>query len=108
MRMWNVDTRLMCDRHLLGEHVEMHMFVGCIRKRMSLDGYLNNSLVRIDKIRERHDELVREFERRGFSHKSPIGRFDYSYLNSVGSIDADKNLKDLKNRCPDCKRKLRV
>ena len=103
--MWNVDTKLMCDKHLLGEHVEMHMFVGCIRKRMSLDGYLKNNLVRIDKIRERHDELVKEFERRGFFHNSPIGRFDYRYLADVGRIDADKNLKDLEKRCLDCKRK---
>ena len=32
MRMWLVPPQLMCDQHLLGEHLEMHMFIGTIRK----------------------------------------------------------------------------
>jgi hypothetical protein len=108
MRMWGVDTKLMCDKHLLGEHVEMHMFVGCIKKRMSLEGYLKGGLVRIDKIRERHGELVREFKRRGFSHRSPLGKFDYGYLEGLGKIDAIKNLKELERRCSNCKRKIGI
>ena len=35
MRMWNVDVTKMCNKHLLGEHVEMHMFVGIIIKGTS-------------------------------------------------------------------------
>jgi hypothetical protein len=31
--MWMVDPRLVCSKHLLGEHVELHMFVGCLLKR---------------------------------------------------------------------------
>ena len=36
MRMWNVDPKLMCNKHLLGEHVEMHMFFGTIQKGISM------------------------------------------------------------------------
>jgi hypothetical protein len=106
MRMWGVNPSLMCDRHLLGEHVEMHMLVGCIKKSMSLDGYMKNKLVRVDKILERHDDLVKEFERRNFSHKSPISAFDCSYLPGLGNIDIGENLKELKRRCPNCKKKI--
>jgi hypothetical protein len=108
MRMWGIDTKLMCDRHLLGEHVEMHMFVGCIKKRMSLDGYTKNRLVRIDKIIECHDEIVEEFGRRGFSHKSPIGAFDYDYLTCLGGIDISKNLRELEKRCQNCRKRIRL
>lgn len=42
MRMWMVPPELMCRQHLLGEHVELHMFVGAINKGTSvvtLPGY---------------------------------------------------------------------
>ena len=35
MRMWLVNPALLCRQHLLGEHVEMHMFAGHI-----LEGYV--------------------------------------------------------------------
>lgn len=30
MRMWMVDPKIMCRKHLLGEHLELHMLAGCI------------------------------------------------------------------------------
>lgn len=40
MRMWKVNPKNMCRQHLLGEHVECHMFVGAILKGISLSGYI--------------------------------------------------------------------
>lgn len=71
MRMWKISPRLMCDRHLLGEHLEMHMFVGTINKRKWIDGYLKNNLVEVAYIHTRHDELVQEMQQRGMNHNSP-------------------------------------
>ena len=34
--MWNIKTEKMCNQHLLGEHVEMHMFVGTLNKNKSI------------------------------------------------------------------------
>ena len=32
MRQWMVDPRLLCRKHLLGEHVENHMFIGTLKR----------------------------------------------------------------------------
>ena len=36
MRMWMVDPQIMCRQHLLGEHTEMHMFVGTLKRGPAL------------------------------------------------------------------------
>ncbi len=35
-----VDPTIMCRNHLLGEHVEIHMFVGTIDQGQSVRGFL--------------------------------------------------------------------
>jgi hypothetical protein len=74
MRMWNVKTKTMCRQHLLGEHLEMHMFAGCLNKGINIEGYLNG-LVETDKLVERHRELVKEMRKRGYKHNSPILKY---------------------------------
>jgi len=103
MRMWNVDPRLMCTQHLLGEHVEMHMFVGCIRKDHNLDGYVNGGMVHIKSIPDRHSALVDEMIRRGFEHRSPLPPFAID--DSPSSVDPVANLAELRRRCPECAEK---
>ena len=60
MRMWLVTPKLMCDKHLLGEHVEMHMFVGCLLKGKSIQGYIDKGLVDVSLLTARHGALVKE------------------------------------------------
>jgi hypothetical protein len=103
MRLWKIDPRKMCDRHLLGEHVEMHMFVGCLRHRKSIQGYIARGLVEVHNIVRRHDRLVREMTRRGFAHASPLR---CSRLYRDGHIDLAANIRDLARRCPRCRRLL--
>ena len=55
-----IDPIMLCNKHLLGEHVELHMFVGTINKGKKLDGYKKNGLVEVHNIRSRHKELVGE------------------------------------------------
>lgn len=98
--MWNVDPSKLCRNHLLGEHVEMHMFVGAILKNKSLNGYINGGLVEVHNIQNRHDKLVVEILRRGYNHKSPLPKF-HSYI--AGKIDINKNIEDLRSRCKECK-----
>ena len=43
MRMWMVDPRGMCNKHLVGEHLELHMFVESLRKKMNLGGYFRSN-----------------------------------------------------------------
>jgi len=101
MRMWNVNPKKMCYQHILGEHVEMHMFVGSINKGITLDGYINTGLVEIHNIRKRHDELVEEMLRRGIKHNSPLENFE---SKKMGKVDVKENEKILAERCPTCKK----
>jgi len=76
MRMWNVNHKFLCRQHLLGEHVEMHMFVGCIKMHTNIQGYIDKGLVEVFYIKTRHDNLVKEMLSRGYKHKSPLDEFD--------------------------------
>ncbi len=100
MRMWNVDPTIMCRNHLLGEHVEMHMFVGSINKKKNLVGYIHGGLVEIHNIRKRHAELAKEMERRGYNHKSALPEF-FSWTE--GNVMSGANLIELTRRCPKCR-----
>jgi len=99
MRMWLVNPRLMCRQHLLGEHVELHMMVGCIVRGKSLAGYIEQGLIDTALIERRHLELVREMERRGYTHGSELPAFK---VPAAGSIDRAQNLLELKRRCKSC------
>jgi len=99
MRMWNVDPQKMCRKHLLGEHVECHMFVGAINKGLSIKGYINNDLLEPQTLRQRHDLLVTEMIRRGYNHKSPLPEF---VCSRIGAVDELNNMFELKHRCKDC------
>jgi hypothetical protein len=93
--------KVMCNKHLLGEHVEMHMFIGCINKNISLKGYILKGLVELHNIKKRHDELVKEMEARKMKHKSPIKEF--IWVDKVGKVDIEANYKELANRCNRCR-----
>jgi hypothetical protein len=104
MRMWNVEPQKMCDQHILGEHVECHMFVGCINKNKSLKGYVNKGLVEVHNIKKRHDELAKEMKIRGMNHKSKLPTYD---IITLGKINSAQNNIELTKRCPDCRKRLK-
>lgn len=102
MRMWKVDPRLLCNKHLLGEHVEMHMFAGHFDRGRRLGGY--SELCEPELIVSRHDMLAVELRHRGFNHNSPM---NFSYEGGeTGHVDTDRSLNDLKIRCADCRRRI--
>ena len=103
MRMWNVDPTMLCTQHLLGEHLEMHMFRGTIVRGRSIDGFIRNGLVETGRIVERHDVLAMEMARRGMNHKSPLEQFD---VEARGSVDVRQNEAELASRCFLCRRRL--
>lgn len=101
MRMWMVDPRLMCRKHLLGEHVELHMLVGSMRRGISLHGFFENKLIETHNVQARHAQLVVEMERRGFRHASPLKNVP---RRRAGRVDRAANLLELAHRCKDCRR----
>lgn len=115
MRMWMVPPRILCRKHLGGEHVECHMFVGTIQKKKNLDGYVKHNCCELTLLRERHDALAREINYRknktgtGGGHKSPLPEYDLSYLteNVIHyTVDRKASLLDLINRCPECRKRF--
>ena len=101
--MWFVDPKIMCRNHLLGEHVECHMFTGALRKRSNLTGYLQDGMLDPRLLTERHDELVTEILRRGWRHRSPLTVPDYSYIDlRMVNINRERSLELLLSRCPQC------
>lgn len=109
MRMWMIDPKMLCDQHLLGEHVELHMFVGTINAGKSIDGYLKNGLLEPNKIRERHNELKNEMTERGMNHDSLLPKIQEENLpdnNGGPYVDPDISIKHLNERCNDCRQRI--
>lgn len=102
MRMWMVDPRKMCDQHLLGEHVELHMLVGTLVRKRSVAGFVANKLIEVHNVRARHQELVVEMTRRGMKHRSPLPTFR---ARKSGKVSVRANLVELARRCAECRAK---
>lgn len=103
MRMWMVPPELLCRKHLMGEHVETHMFVGTLKAGKSIGGYLKKGLVEPQHLKARHDALAAEMTRRGYNHQSPI---DNVHSVEVGEVDVAESLRDLSERCPECRKRM--
>lgn len=102
MRMWKVPPEVMCRKHLLGEHVEMHMFAGSIRHGRSIDGHIERGQVEVKHLRARHDELAEEMLRRSYLHRSPFPDMEIPDLG--GEVIEGVSLRELRRRCKDCRR----
>ena len=105
MRMWMIDPSLLCRRHLLGEHGEIHKHRHNFVKHHSVSGRVSPIvLIEPASMQSRHDELAAEMVRRGYNHASPYVLPDLSYLGELANAkaDIDYNLRDLCERCKDC------
>lgn len=100
--MWNINPEKMCNQHLLGEHVECHMFVGTLNKNRSVQGYLDKGLLEIHNLRKRHDLLSLEMKKRGMKHKSKLPSYK---IVPLGKINSKKNQIELNRRCKECKKR---
>lgn len=100
MRMWMVDPKKMCRQHLLGEHVECHMFAGTLRRGISLQGYFDHNCFEPKSLFTRHEALAGEMKKRGFRHTSPLEVLEQSDPRLINRELAYKMLHD---RCEKCR-----
>jgi hypothetical protein len=75
MRIWDLDPARLCDRHLLGEHRELHAIWSILTTGKR--GYARHPETlrwrgRLAALYGRHEEQVAEMRRRGFAHRSPL------------------------------------
>jgi len=73
MRIWDIEPKYLCRKHLLGEHRELHAIWIIITKNKK--GYRHHPetkrwVGRLKALERRHEALVKEMARRGYRHKS--------------------------------------
>jgi hypothetical protein len=77
MRIWDVDPKLLCQKHLVAEHRELHGLWNILTKHGGNGGYSKHpeTLRWVGKTKAlfaRHEALIREFRKRGFNHHTPL------------------------------------
>jgi hypothetical protein len=107
--MWMVDPARMCRQHLLGEHVELHMFLGGMRKGARMDGYVVGHMLEPLAIASRHEALVHEMSLRGYEHRSPLQDYADEVIDALpdwirlAKVPHDASLAELVGRCAECR-----
>lgn len=104
MRMWMVDVKYLCRKHLLGEHGEIHKHRHNFVKKHKMAGRMGQ--IEPEAMESRHDELAEEMIRRGYKHQSPFEQPDVSYLPEM-KVNKEEALQDLLSRCEECKKRWR-
>ena len=102
-----INPALLCNKHLLGEHGEIHKHRHNFVKKHNIAGRIN-PVVQIEPraMKKRHDILAKEMMRRKMNHKSDYSMPDISYLKSElknAKVNLEISIKDLRNRCKVCK-----
>lgn len=78
MRVWDVAPARLCDRHLIGEHSEVHAIWAVLTGDQ--EGYRDHPETqrwegKLGALFTRHEQLVEEMEARGFNHGSPMDAY---------------------------------
>jgi hypothetical protein len=103
MRMWMVDPKLLCRKHLLGEHGEIHKFRHNFVKKHKMNGRMGQ--IEPAQMESRHNELSIEMTRRGYNHNSPYEQPDISHLPEM-IVDVQESLAELCRRCEECRENI--
>ncbi|MCM8795015.1 MAG: pyrimidine dimer DNA glycosylase/endonuclease V [Candidatus Omnitrophica bacterium] len=79
MRVWDIQPKLLCRKHLLAEHRELHGLWNILTKHGGKGGYSRHpeTLRWVGKTKAlyaRHEKLVAEFARRGYQHHTPLDK----------------------------------
>ena len=111
MRMWGINPKFLCKKHLLGEHGEIHKHRHNFVKHHRITKRIT-PIVQIEpeNMEKRHNELAEEMLNRGYNHHSPYELPDLSYLQDFeryAKIDVQNSIKDLSERCPECAERIK-
>ncbi len=110
MRMWMIHPSLMCRKHLLGEHAEIHKFRHIFEKGQSIENRVKYPAQIVPlRMQERHDDLVKEMLARGYKHKSPYTQpclDEYPVEQVEPRFSIWHNVADIVKRCPECRNRI--
>lgn len=79
MRVWDVEPKVLCRKHLLGEHRELHGLWNILTKHGGVGGYSQHPETlrwkgKLKALYLRHEALVQEMTQRGYNHNSPLDK----------------------------------
>jgi hypothetical protein len=111
MRIWDIDCKNLCDKHLVGEHRELHAIWSILTTEKG-GSYKNHPETlrwknRLGLLSERHLEQAWEMKNRGWKHNSFLklenkkwvyGEKDKLYWQTV-----EEQINILKNKGCNCK-----
>lgn len=109
MRIWDIDPKKLCQKHLVAEHRELHGLWNILTKHEGKGGYSKHpeTLRWVGKNRalfERHVALIREFEKRGYKHHTPLDeqlavgkKIQDVFINTIP--EQEEILKNKKCKC---------
>jgi len=77
MRIWDINPQKLCSKHLLGEHRELHAIWSILTQNKK--GYSRHPETlrwqgKLSALYKRHQELVKEMKRRGYTHRSDLNK----------------------------------
>ena len=77
MRIWDLEPKILCQKHLLGEHRELHAIWSVLTNNKK--GYSRHPETlrwkgKLNALFCRHQGLVKEMEKRSYHHQSPLDR----------------------------------
>ena len=75
MRIWDIDPALLCRSHLLGEHRELHGLWNILaydKRGYSQHPETKRWVGKQAALFHRHEQLVAEMLKRGYTHASPL------------------------------------
>lgn len=98
MRIWDINPKHLCRKHLLAEHRELHGLWNIITKHKCKGGYSCHpeTLRWIGKEKAlylRHESLIEEFSKRGYNHHTPLDK-----KLAIGSDKQDIYINSLKEQ----------
>lgn len=77
MRIWDINPKKLCNKHLFGEHRELHAIWSILVNNKK--GYRNHPETKRwagknKALFFRHEQLVKEIKRRRYNHSSPLDK----------------------------------
>lgn len=109
MRVWDVPPSILCRKHLLGEHRELHGLWNILVVHKGKGGYSRHpeTLRWVGKAKalyKRHEALVKEMTKRGYRHASPLDarKATGSAVQRVYIDPPKRQLEILKNKPCEC------
>lgn len=107
MRIWDISPIKLCNKHLLGEHSELHAVWSVITNDKK--GFANHPETlrwkgKLKALYLRHEQQIKEIENRGFNHNSPLDiNFATGYSVQKDFVDSlQDQIKILKIKKCEC------